>query len=263
VNHALSGIYLPGNSFFHRLDARVKLFSFLTLVIAALIANSWTGYLVMVAICVLLVFTSRLGFSQVVGSLGRMKWFFIIIFLMNMLFYSPENAWFSWWVFTPSYTGFLQAVSIVFRVCIIVILGNILTISTPPIETTRAIEALLYPLSYLCIPTGQIALIISVAIQFIPTLTMESEQIRKAQIARGARFDSKKLTEKAAAIGPMVVPIFVSAFRRADELALAMEARGYRCQQRKPFTKSTKLTSADALALTISLVICISQLSIL
>ena len=263
MNQILSGIYLPGNSIIHRLDARVKLFSFLTLVIAALFANSWTGYLVMVAISIILVFTSRVGISQVIGSLGRMKWFLIMIFLMNTLFYSPENAWFSWWVFTPSYAGFLQAVSIVFRVCIIVILSNILNISTPPIELTRAMEALLYPLSYLSIPTGQIALIISVAIQFIPTLTMESEQIRKAQIARGARFDSKKLTEKAAAIGPLIVPIFVSAFRRADDLALAMEARGYRCQQRKPFKKTTKLTSADALAIALSLVICISQLSIL
>ena len=263
MNQTLSGIYLPGNSIIHRLDARVKLFSFFTLVIAALFANSWAGYLVMAAISLLLVFLSRLEVGQVIGSLGRMKWFLMVIFMMNMLFYSPENAWSSWWVFTPSHAGLLQAVNIVFRVCIVVILGNILNNSTPPVELTRAMETLLYPLSYLYIPTAQIAMIISVAVQFIPTLMMESEQIRKAQIARGARFESKKLTEKAAAIGPLVVPIIVSAFRRADELALAMEARGYQCRQRKPLKKPTKLTRADAIAVAVSLVICLSQLSLL
>ena len=263
MTQTLTGIYLPGNTYIHRLDARVKFFCFFALVVATLFTNSWGGYLVMVVISLVLVYVSKLRLSQAIGSLGRMRWFLVIIFLMNLLFFSPENAWFSWWFFAPSYAGFLQAINIVFRVSVVVILSNILNTSTPPIELTRAMEALLRPLSFLGIPTGQIAMIISVAVQFIPTLTMESDQIRKAQIARGARFESRKLTEKATAIGPLVVPIFLSAFRRADELALAMEARGYQSSQKKPVKKKVKLSSADAFAIFASLVVCITQIYIL
>ena len=248
----LTGIYVPGRSVIHRLDARAKLIGFLALVIATLSTDSWLGYLTMLAAISVLIILSQLKISQVFGSLGRMTGFFAIIFLMNLLFFSPEDSWFSWWIITPSYAGLLQATNVVFRVSIVMVLSNILNM-----------EALLRPLSFIGIPTGQIAMIVSVAIQFIPTLLAEADQIRKAQVARGAKFDSPKLIEKAAAIRPLVLPIFLSAFRRADELALAMEARGYQPNKKRTLRNSTNFSGLDVFAVIVCVLICLSQLTMM
>ena len=120
-----------------------------------------------------------------------------------------------------------------------------------------ALQALLMPLYYLHIPTGQIAMILSVAIQFIPTLFGETDAIRRAQTARGARFDSPKFREKAAAILPLLIPVFLSAFKRADELALAMEARGYRITRHKPNKRKKRLKVPDYIALVFCLILCV------
>ena len=259
----LTGIYVPGRSVIHRLDARAKLIGFLALVIATLSTDSWLGYLTMFAAISVLIILSQLKLSQVFGSLGRMTGFFAIIFLMNLLFFSPEDSWFSWWIITPSYAGLFQATNVVFRVSIVMVLSNILNSCTAPLDLTRAMEALLRPLSFIGIPTGQIAMIVSVAIQFIPTLLAEADQIRKAQVARGAKFDSPKLIEKAAAIRPLVLPIFLSAFKRADELAMAMEARGYQPNKKRTLKYSANFSGLDVFAVIVCVLICLSQLTMM
>jgi len=138
-----------------------------------------------------------------------------------------------------------------------------LTLTTSPTQVTSALESLIKPLKLIGIPTEDIAMIISVSIQFIPTLMEESETIKMAQITRGARFESKKLSERARSYIPLIIPIFISAFRRADELSLAMEARGYRNAKNRTKKKKKPIEGQDYIALTICASICIVQFILL
>jgi len=256
MNGIPSGTYLPGDSFVHKLDGRAKLVMLLAVMIAAIFADSWIGYAVIVIYIVAFTALSGLPMGTALGSVKRLKWFFVIIFLMNLCFFSPVDAWVSVWIFTPSYAGLIQGFSVVFRVMVVVVMGNIVTGATPPMQLTAALEWLISPLRFIGIPTGQIAMIISVAIQFIPTLFEETEMIRKAQTARGAMFDSHRLTQRAGAVMPLAIPIFLGAFQRADELALAMEARGYRTTKRAAPKRFGKLALFDCLALAVSAALC-------
>ena len=128
---------------------------------------------------------------------------FLVIFIMNALFYTTENPLWHWWIVSLSKEGAVQGFTVVFRILIIIVLSSILTVTTPPMEITGAIQVMLKPLKLLRIPADDIAMILSVAIQFIPTLLEETDTIKKAQTARGARFESKKLKERAAALLPL------------------------------------------------------------
>lgn len=230
-----NGIYIKGNSQIHTLDTTVKIVLLILLIAAVIATNSLLGYLVLFLFTAVICVISKLGIKAVLGSVLRLSWFFITIFLMNLLFFNAEHAWVSFWIFNPSYDGFVQGIKVVARVIAFLILSNIVLASTPPVEITAGIENIIAPLKLFKVPVSQLALILSVSIQFIPILFEETDMIKKAQTARGAQFESKRLMDKAKAVMPMVVPIFVAAFRRADELSLAMEARGYRADV--PFSK--------------------------
>ena len=156
----------------------------------------------------------------------------------------------------------MQGAHVLLRVLLLLLLGNLLTATTSPLAMTDAFQVLLSPLGLLKIPVGQIAMILSVAIQFIPTLFEEADAIRKAQTARGARFDSPKLRHKAAAVLPLAVPIFLAAFKRADELSLAMEARGYR-GGRGMGRKKQPAQWQDALAIALCAALCCVHIFVL
>jgi len=252
-----SGTYLPGTSLLHRLDPRVKLLSLLLLLAAVLLTADLLGYLLLFAFAAMLIALSGSGAKLVLQPVWRLKWVFLILFLMNLCFYSPEGAWLHWWIFTPSPGGLVQGGNILLRVLLLLTVSNLLTLTTAPMALTGAIEDLLQPLRYVGLPTDQIAMILSVAIQFVPTLLEEANTIRKAQMARGARFDSDKLLDKAKAVLPLLIPIFLAAFKRADELALAMEARGYRGHGRVRRRKApTPLKKTDFGALLLCLLLC-------
>ena len=168
-----------------------------------------------------------------------------------------------WWIFCPSMQGLVQGANVVLRVVLILILSNVLTTTTAPLKLTDGMERLLSPLRVIRVPTEQVAMIISVAIQFIPTIFEETDMIRKAQMARGARFDSRNYFEKAKAVMPLVIPIFLAAFKRADELSLAMEARGYRTDVRRAVKKREKLCAADFAALLVCAALCAMQTVVL
>lgn len=223
-----SGTYVPGESLLHRLDAKAKFFSFLLLIVAVILTHSVTEYVTITLIWMALIAVSHAPLRAVFGSVQRMRWFFVLVFLTNAFFFNAENPLWKWWIFTFSQEGIAQGFQVIYRVILILVLSNLLTLTTPPLAITGAIQTMLRPLKLLRIPADDIAMILSVAIQFIPTLMEEMDSIKKAQLARGARLDSHRLTERARAMLPLVIPIFVAAFRRADELALAMEARGYR-----------------------------------
>lgn len=227
------GMYIPGESILHRTRPLVKILMFLILMIAVLVNESFLGYGILFLFCILLILISRIRVAVVLATSYRMSWFFVLVFVMNLCFYGPENPWISVGFFQPSYEGFVQGMHIVVRMCYLLILTNLLTITTAPIALTKGIEQLISPLAFIGVPVEQIAMMLSIAIQFIPILLEETEMIKKAQIARGARFDSPKLLDKAKSVLPLVVPIFLAAFKRADELSLAMEARGYRMDRKK------------------------------
>ena len=262
MNNRLTGQYIPGSSALHRLDARAKLYCFILLIAAVILTNSIYGYTAIIAFVAVLIAISGMNISTAVGSVRRMLWFFVLIFIMNALFFSSDNAIWHWWIFTLSEEGMVQGFNVVFRILIILVISTIFTLVTPPIEITTAIQALLKPLKLIRLPADEIAMIISVAIQFIPTLLEESDTIKKAQIARGARFESKKLHERASAMLPLIVPMFLSAFKRADELSMAMEARGYRGEKFRSHIKNGIMPLKSWLAIIICIAICVAEVFI-
>lgn len=255
----LTGQYFPAESFLHRLNARAKLYNFILLTAAIILSNTFLGCLCMIVCMGIFIKISKIPVKIAIGSIRRLAPLFIFVFLLNALFYSSEHPIFQFWIFTLSVEGMIQGFTIIFRIVLVMILSNLLTLSTKPMEITSALTVLIRPLKYIGIPVEEVAMILSIAIQFIPTLMEETDTIKKAQIARGARFESKKLTERAMAMIPLVVPIFLSAFKRADELVMAMEARGYRGAKMRTQKKSKPLAKTDWGSIAFCLCLCIFQ----
>ncbi|MCH3971506.1 MAG: energy-coupling factor transporter transmembrane protein EcfT [Oscillospiraceae bacterium] len=258
-----AGQFIPGSSIIHRLDARAKLLCFFALLAAVVATSQVWGYVCIFCVIAAILLLAWLPVSISLTSVRQLWAFFIVIFCMNALFFDAAHPLWSWWIFRPSAEGMVQGASVALRVALVLLLSNALTCTTAPMDITSALESLMKPLQLLRVPVEEIAMIISAAIQFIPTLAEETEQIRKAQTARGARFESKKLTEKAASILPLVIPIFLSAFRRADELSLAMEARGYRSARYRTKKETHPLHRPDFAALAASGAVCFLQFCIL
>lgn len=243
------GLYQPGSSVIHRLDGSAKLLCLFILLAGAVHTASLPGYGIWAVFTVCLIRLAHIPPGTAFSSAARLKWFFGVILLMNLCFYGPEHPWVRWWIFCPSYEGLIQGIHVVARVFLLLVLSNVLMVSTAPLAMTDAMERLLSPLRLIGVSTDLAAMILSVAVQFIPTFFEETDNIRKAQTARGARFDSPKLWEKAKAVLPLLVPVFLAAFQRADELSLAMEARGYRTDRRIRKKKYPPYQAADWLSL--------------
>ena len=238
-----TGTFINRDSAVHRADARLKLVLFIAGVVYIVCCSAWWMYLIAAAALVALTFAARLKPGELLMPIARAWPFLVIIAAMNFLFFGAGGAGgagvagsageagealFALGPLAPSLAGLEQGVRVALNVGFVLVLGGVFTMTTSPTAITTALEFLLKPLGLLHVPVRTVSLIVSVAIQFIPTLLEETTAIKQAQTARGAAFDSPNLLKRAAAIAPLVVPIFVAAFRRADELALAMEARGYR-----------------------------------
>lgn len=263
MKHLPTGMYQQGDSVIHRLDSTVKILLLIILLASVVAADTLAGYGALIVFTAAVVFLSRIGIKSALGGIDRMIWFFAVIFIMNLCFFKSENAWFEFWIFAPSYDGLMQGIKVVVRVAVLMIFCGVLNVTTPPVEITRAIENILSPLKIIKVPVYQLALILSVAMQFIPTLFEEADMIKKAQTARGARFDSRKFRDKARAVIPMVVPIFVSAFRRADELSLAMEARGCRVDVRQSRRKYLHFGVGEIVGLIVCTALFVLQITVL
>ena len=220
------GQFFPGNSFLHRVDPRIKRAGLLVYVVALFLANWFVTYGFMLA---LLVWGCAVAPIRAKTQLGGMKpVIFLLIFtaVLNM-FYTPGTPLVSFWIFTITYEGILHAFFMVVRILMLICATFLLTYTTSPLALTDGLESLLSPLKKVKVPVHELAMIMSIALRFIPTLIEETDKIMSAQRARGADFDSGGLIRKAKALIPLLVPLFISAFRRADELATAMECRCY------------------------------------
>lgn len=220
------GQYFPGDTIAHRLDPRTKLILVVLFIVALFLAQSYVSYAVMALVVVACVAVSRINPKTIFRSLKPLLFVLALTIILN-LFYTPGRELWRWWVFKITVEGIVRAVQMFLRIVMLITGTFLLTYTTSPIALTDGLERLFAPLKTLHLPVHELAMMMSIALRFIPTLIEETDKIMSAQKARGASFDTGKLTERAKALVPLLVPLFVSAFRRADELAVAMECRCY------------------------------------
>lgn len=222
------GQYVPGTSFLHRADPRSKMLFIILFAILVFLANNVITYAILIAFTVTTVMLSRLSLAYILKSL-RPVWILVLFtVILHVLITKGGEVYFQWGWFSIEEKGVTQAIFISLRVSLLVLVSSLLTLTTSPIDLTEGLERLLGPFGRIGVPVHEIALMMSIALRFIPTLMEETDKIIKAQTARGANFTSGNLIRRAQNLIPIVIPLFISAFRRAEELALAMEARGYR-----------------------------------
>ncbi|MCR4657177.1 MAG: energy-coupling factor transporter transmembrane protein EcfT [Lachnospiraceae bacterium] len=221
------GQFYPADSILHKLDPRVKIMGTLFFIVSMFIFDSWQGYLLAAFFLAVMIKISRVPFSFMVKGLKAVVILILITAVFNLLFTHGEPL-FSFWRLTVTKEGVKTAVKMMLRLCFLILGSSVMTLTTTPKQLTDGIEKLLSWLRIFKVPVHEIAMMMSIALSFIPILTEETDKIMKAQMARGANFESGNIIKKAEALVPLLVPLFVSAFRRANDLALAMEARCYR-----------------------------------
>lgn len=242
------GQFFPGNSVLHRLDARAKILMTIALIAAVFLAGTWAGYVLLFAFSYAAVRLSGVGVKYVLRGLKPIFVIVLLTFFINVFFTTGGSELLRWRFICITDKGLYAAARMALRLVLLVIVTQLLTLTTSSIALTDAIEALLKPLAKIGFPAHELAMMMSIALRFIPTLVEETDKIMKAQQARGADFENGSLVRRAKAMLPLLVPLFVGAFRRADELAMAMEARCYRGGQNRTRMKTLHFTRLDAQA---------------
>lgn len=220
------GQYFPGSSPIHRLDPRAKLIALVLYIVALFLCKWFISYALIFAVLALVTVVSTVKPKALLRGMKPILILLIFTAVLNML-YTPGRELVSFWIFTITYEGILHAFFMVFRIMLLISCTFLLTYTTSPLALTDGLEGLLSPLKKIKVPVHELAMMMSIALRFIPTLIEETDKIMSAQRARGADFDTGNLIQKAKALIPLLVPLFISAFRRADELATAMECRCY------------------------------------
>ena len=221
------GQYFPGNTVAHRLDPRTKILLVTLYIIALFSAKGLLGYMVMAATLAVCVKISKVGFKSLVRGLKPLVVIIAFTGILNIFFTPAETYLLEWGILRISEKGIQNALFMVVRIMLLVMGTFLMTYTTSPIRLTDGLESLLGPLKRLRVPVHELAMMMAIALRFIPTLIEETDKIMSAQKARGADFESGNIFQKAKALVPILVPLFISAFRRADELATAMECRCY------------------------------------
>ncbi len=220
------GQYFPGNSLLHKMDPRAKLLLMVVYVVTLFVAKTPSAYLLLMASTALVVGMTKISLKFYLRGLKPLLFIMAFTGLLNV-FYSEGEPLFTFWVFSVSWQGIFKAVFLVVRIVMMVLVMSVLTYTTSPLLLTGGLERLMFPLTYLKVPVHDFAMMMTIALRFIPTLLEETEKIMNAQKARGADFESGSLVRRAKAMIPILIPLFISAFRRAEELATAMECRCY------------------------------------
>jgi len=226
-NFMIIGQYVPGNSFIHRLDPRTKIITIFFFVIFVFFANNVWSYALLTTFTFIVVITTRVPVRFIIKGLTPV-WFLIAFTMLLHLFLTKQGpVVFELFNIAIHKGGILQGLIISLRFFLLVLMTSLLTLTTTPIDITDAIESLLNPLKKVKFPVHELALMMSISLRFIPTLMQETDKISKAQASRGVDFRTGPFKERLKAVIPLLIPLFVSAFKRAEELAMAMEARGY------------------------------------
>ena len=244
------GQYFPAKSFVHNMDARVKILATVAYIVAVFLVKPFhfLGFLACALFVVLCTAFARVPFMKVLKSIKAILFFIILSAILQLFFNTDGKVLFSWKFITLTDKGLLNAGFIIARISLIVLGASLLTLTTSPVEIADGIESLLTPLKWIKFPVHEFALIMSIALRFIPTLLDETDRIIKAQKARGADFESGSLFKRAKALIPVLIPLLISSFRRADELADAMDARCYSGSKNRTKFKKMKVTWRDIIA---------------
>lgn len=220
------GQYYQTDSVLHRLDPRVKLVATLCFIISLFVVENFIGYVAAGVFLFVMIRLSHVPFKFMVRGMKAILFLLLIAVIFN-LFLTPGEVLISVWKLKITKEGIRLAFLMAVRLCFLIIGSSIMTLTTTPNQLTDGLEKLLHPLKHIRVPVHEIAMMMSIALRFIPILMEETDKIMKAQIARGADFESGNLIKKAKSLVPLLVPLFISAFRRANDLAMAMEARCY------------------------------------
>ena len=221
------GQYFPGQSVIHRLDPRTKLIMLVVYIVALFLAESWVSYGLMFLFLVTVIWLSTIPLKSILRGMKPLVMILIFTGVLNLFFTQEGEVIFHFWILTVTTGGLSRAVMMMSRILMLITGTFLLTYTTSPIALTDGLESLMKPLKKVGVPVHELSMMMCIALRFIPTLIEETDKIMCAQKARGADFETGSLMDRAKALIPILVPLFISAFRRADELATAMECRCY------------------------------------
>lgn len=222
------GRYIPGDSFVHKLDPRSKLIFVFIFIAIVFLANNAVTYGLLLGFTLLTVFVSKIRLYFLLNGLKPILFLLVFTFLLHIFFTKEGDLLWKWQFIEVYEEGLRQGIFISLRFLVLVLMTSILTLTTSPISITDGMEVLLNPFKRFKLPVHELALMMSISLRFIPTLMDETDKIMKAQMARGSDITSGSIKERIKAVVPLLIPLFVSAFKRAEDLAVAMEVRGYR-----------------------------------
>lgn len=248
------GQYYPAQSRIHRLDPRVKIVCTLLFLVSLFIQNSFLGYVIATVFLTLVIRLSKVPLKYILKGLKPIVILLMFTVVMNLFLTTGGETLFHFWIFTVTENGLRVSVFMAVRLMYLVTGSSIMTFTTSPNGLTDGMEKLLHPLNKINVPVHEVAMMMSIALRFIPILLEETDKIMKAQIARGADFESGNIIQRAKAMIPILVPLFVSAFRRANDLAMAMEARCYHGGEGRTKMKPLKYKAGDRIAYFITVV---------
>ncbi len=241
------GQYYPVESFVHKMDARTKIILAIAYIVGVFLIKEFHFYGFLAAFVFLVITTafSRVPFFKVLKSIKAILFFIIFSAVLQIFFNAEGNTVFEWEFIKITDIGLMKAAFITLRITLVVMGSALLTLTTTPVEIADGVESLLYPLKWIKFPVHEFALIMSIALRFIPTLMDETDRIIKAQKARGADFESGNIIKRVKALIPVLIPLLISSFRRADELGDAMDARCYSGSKGRTKYKKAHFTLRD------------------
>lgn len=253
------GRYLPLNSLIHKLDPRIKIMTMVFLMVSVFMVggdNAFLAYGVIFAVLLMGVLSAKLTIMYVVKSMKPMIFMMVFLFVINIFSFKTGTVLLTIGSFKIYSDAIINTLFIIFRLMLMIMITTLLTATTAPLDLTLGIEDLLSPFKKIGVPSHEIAMMISIALRFIPTLIEDTQRIMNAQSSRGVDFDEGKLKEKIVGIVSLIIPLFVSAYHRAEDLADAMEARGYAPGKERTRYKQLKITTSDILILLMSIAMC-------
>lgn len=248
LNDVTFGQYYPAQSFVHRLDPRIKILALIGFIVLLFVADNFYSLFAVALLILVTVAFSRVPVKSILRSVKGIMFILVFTAVLNLFFHSGEKLLLEWWIIRVYLEGVIYTVFFVLRLFLLVMVSSVLTLTTTPVSLTDGIESLLKPLTYIKFPVHELALIMSIALRFIPTLIDETNRIISAQKARGADFESGNVFKRIKAIVPILIPLLISAFRRADELGDAMDARCYTSSKSRTKYKKLKFGWRDLVA---------------
>ncbi len=251
------GRYLPGNSIIHQLDPRCKFIATFIFVAIVFLANNWLTYLILSIFVLVAVAFSQVSLGFFIRGIRPMIFLILFTVALQVLFTPGDQPFWQWWIFSLSNLSIKNGIFIFMRFLLIILISTLLTITTTPLQMSDAVGAILKPLKVMHFPVEEVALMLSIALQFIPLLSDETTKIMNAQRARGVDFGDGNLFQQLKAIVPILIPLFVSSFNIAYDLSIAMESRGYQSSSHRSKYRQLHWQGADSLVILLFIVLTI------